>query len=334
MQIKKEDYRGVWVFAEQSRGVVAPVACELLGEGRRLADELGTDLTAVLFGSTAEQARELIRWGADRVYHASDPLLESFLDEPYSQLLARMIGEKRPEIVLSGATPIGRSFMPRVAVRLKTGLAADCTSLVIEKETRNLLQVKPAYGGNIMATIVCPDHRPQMTTVRPGVLKKGVYDPERKGEIVPVSTEGLSSRTEVLESVKEAQECAVKIEEASVIIAGGRGMGSEKGFRALDELAGLLGGIVGATRPPVDEGWINHHHQIGQTGKSICPRVYIACGISGAVQHTVGVRPGDMVIVINKNGEAPIFDIATHGVVGDVNEVVPLLIRKLKEARA
>ncbi|MFA5354914.1 MAG: electron transfer flavoprotein subunit alpha/FixB family protein, partial [Thermodesulfovibrionales bacterium] len=246
----------------------------------------------------------------------------------------RLIEEKKPEIVLSGATPIGRSFMPRVAVRLRTGLAADCTSLVIEKETGNLLQVKPAYGGNIMATIICPDHRPQMTTVRPGVLKKGCYDPERKGEIIPVPAGGLSSRTEVLETVKESRECMIKIEEASVIIAGGRGMGDEKGFRSLDELAELLGGVVGATRPPVDDGWINHDHQIGQTGKAICPRIYVACGISGAVQHTVGVQAGDMVIAINKNPEAPIFDIATHGIVGDVKEVLPLLIRKIKEAKA
>ncbi|NTU43832.1 MAG: electron transfer flavoprotein subunit alpha/FixB family protein, partial [Nitrospirales bacterium] len=317
--MNKEDYKGIWVFAEQRDGMVATVAYELLGEGRKLADELETELCAVLFGSSEEQAQELIRWGADRVLHCTHPLLERFHDEPYSQLLARLIGEHKPEIVLSGATPIGRSFMPRVAVRLRTGLAADCTSLVMEKETRTLLQVKPAYGGNIMATIVCPEHRPQMTTVRPGILKKGVYDPERKGEIIAVPAGDLSSRTLVLETVKETQECAVKIQDAPVVIAGGRGMGDEKGFRLLDDLAALLGGVVGATRPPVDEGWINHNHQIGQTGKAVCPRIYFACGISGAVQHTVGVQPGDMVIVINKNPEAPIFDMATHGIVGDVN---------------
>ncbi len=326
-------YKGVWVFAEQRDGHIAPVAFELIGAGRRLADELGTELSAVLLGSTAEEAGELIKWGADRVYHANDPMFMKFNDEPYAQLLAGLIRKHKPEIVLAGATPIGRSFIPRIAARLKTGLTADCTALEIDKDSGNLLQVRPAFGGNIMATILCPNYRPQMATVRPRVMKRGVYAAERTGEVVPVAAENLTCRTRVIDTVKEVSECLVNLQEAEVIVAGGRGVG-EKGFRMLEELAELLGGAVGASRAAVDEGWIPYSHQVGQTGKTVCPKIYIACGISGAVQHLVGMQSSDIIIAINKNPEAPIFNMATYGIVGDVNEVVPLFIKKIKEAKA
>ncbi len=327
------DYKGVWVFAEQRDGAVSSVAYELLGAGRRLADELKTELSAVLFGSTEDAAKELIKWGADRVYHCNDPMFEKFNDEPYSMLLTRLINEHKPEIVLAGATSIGRSFIPRVAAKVRTGLTADCTALEIDRDSGNLLQIRPAFGGNIMATILCPNHRPQIATVRPRVMKRGEYNADRNGEIISVSVDNITSRTKVLETVKEISECMINLQEAEVIVSGGRGIGDAKGFKMLQELAEALGGAVGASRAAVDEGWIPYSHQVGQTGKTVCPRIYIACGISGAVQHLVGMQSSDIIIAINKNIEAPIFNVATYGIVGDVYEVVPLLIKKLKEAK-
>lgn len=327
------EYKGVWVFAEQRNGKVAGVALELLGVGRKLADDKSAELAAVLFGSTESEARELIKWGADRVYHCQDPIFERFNDEPYCQLLSLLINEHKPEIVLAGATPIGRSFFPRVAVRLRTGLTADCTSLSIDKETGNLLQVRPAFGGNIMATIVCPNTRPQMATVRPRVMKRGEYRDDRKGEVIPVEARELQSRTRVIDSVKEVSEVSVNLQEAEVIVSGGRGLGGPKGFELLKELAELLGGAVGASRAAVDEGWIPYSLQVGQTGKTVCPKIYIACGISGAVQHLVGMQSSDIIIAINKNPEAPIFNVANYGIVGDVYEVLPRLIKRLRAVK-
>jgi len=326
-------YAGVWIFAEQRDGKVASVAYELLGAGRRLADDRRAQLSAVLFGAPESEALELIRWGADRVYVADNPILERFNDEPYAELIALLIREHRPEIVLAGATPIGRSFFPRVAARLRTGLTADCTALEIDQDTGNLLQIRPAFGGNIMATILCPNNRPQMATVRPRVMKRGSYDEGRKGEIIHVKTEGLTSRTRVLETIKEVSEITVNLHETDVIVSGGRGLGDPKGFKLLGELAELLGGALGASRAAVDEGWISYRHQVGQTGKTVCPKIYIACGISGAVQHLVGMQSSDVIIAINKNPEAPIFNVANYGIVGDVYEIVPMLIRKIKEAK-
>jgi len=327
------DFKGVWVFAEQRSGVVASVSYELLGVGRKLADELSVELAAVLFGASEEEAEELIRWGADKVYFCGDQIFSRFNDEPYAQLLSSLITTHKPEIVLAGATPIGRSFIPRVAAKLGTGLTADCTSLSIDKETRNLLQVRPAFGGNIMATILCPHTRPQMATVRPRVMKRGEYNKSKKGEILHIETGNISCRTKVIDSIREATDIAVNLQEANIIVAGGRGMGGAKNFELLKELAELLGGVVGASRAAVDEGWISYRHQIGQTGKTVCPKIYFACGISGAVQHLVGMQSSDIIVAINKNPEAPIFNVATYGIVGDVHEIVPLLIRKIKEAR-
>jgi electron transfer flavoprotein alpha subunit len=328
-----EEYKDVMVFAEQREGKVAAVSYELLGAGRRLADELGTQLLAVLLGAGEGEAQELVKWGADKVILCSDSSLESFNDDTYSNVLATIIGEHKPSIVLAGATPIGRSFLPRVAARVRTGLTADCTSLEIDKETKNLLQVRPAFGGNIMATILCPDYRPQMATVRPRVMKKGDYDENRTGEIIHVPVDSAPSRTKVLEFVKEVSEVSVNLHETDIIVAGGRGMGGEKGYKMLEEFADALGGAVGASRAAVDEGWIPYSHQVGQTGKTVNPKVYFACGISGAVQHLVGMQSSDIIIAINKNPEAPIFNVATYGIVGDIFEIVPMLTRKIKEIK-
>lgn len=329
-----EQYQGVLIFSEQREGKVASVSYELLGAGRRLADEYDTKLSAALLGADEKEADDLIKWGADRVYLCSDPVLEKFNDDTYTEVLTRIINEHRPAIVLAGATPVGRSFIPRVAARVRTGLTADCTSLEVDRETRNLLQIRPAFGGNIMATILCPDYRPQMATVRPRVMKRGQYNAERTGEIVNVTVDNLESRTKVLDYVKEVSEISVNLHEADVIVAGGRGVGGEKGFKLLEELAEALGGVVGASRAAVDEGWIPYIHQVGQTGKTVNPRIYFACGISGAVQHLVGMQSSDIIIAINKNPDAPIFSVATYGIVGDLFEIVPLLTKKIKEAKS
>ncbi|MBI5741057.1 MAG: electron transfer flavoprotein subunit alpha [Nitrospirae bacterium] len=327
------DYKDVLIFAEQREGKAAPVALELLGAGRRLADELGVKLLAVLPGADEPEAKELVKWGADRVYLCSDARLRKFNDDSYADLLTLIINEQRPSIVLAGATPVGRSFIPRVAARLRTGLTADCTSLEIDGETGNLLQIRPAFGGNIMATILCPDYRPQMATVRPRVMKRGEYNETRTGEIVSIQLDEIRTRTNVLETVKEVSEVSVNLHEAEYIIAGGRGAGGDKGFRLLSELAQALGGVVGASRAAVDEGWISYSHQVGQTGKTVNPKIYIACGISGAVQHLVGMQSSDIIIAINTNPEAPIFNVATYGIVGDLFEIVPLLTKKIKELK-
>ena len=325
--------KGVWVIAEQREGTIAGVSLELLGAGEKLADNRATELTAVLFGGSRDQARSLIHRGADRVLHAEDNIFDHFNDEPYIDLLTDLIKDRNPEIVLTGATPIGRSFFPRVAARLRTGLTADCTSLEIDPETGNLIQIRPAFGGNIMAAILCPNHRPQMATVRPRVMKKLDPDTSRNGEIISIDTGGLRSRTKVIKSVKEESGTSVNLQEADIIVSGGRGLGRPEGFRMLEELASLLNGVVGATRAAVDEGWISYSHQVGQTGKTVCPKIYIACGISGAVQHLVGMQSSDIIIAINKNPDAPIFSVANYGIVGDAYEVVPILIKQLKEVK-
>jgi len=330
---KLETYKDVLVFAEQRDGKVSSVALELLGIGRQLADELDAKLIAVLLGAGEPEAQELIKWGADKVLLSSDPALEQFNDDTYSEVLSRVINEYKPSIVLAGATPIGRSFIPRVAAKLRTGLTADCTSLQIDKDTKNLLQVRPAFGGNIMATILCPDYRPQMATVRPRVMKKGEYTEARTGEIVNIGSADVPSRTRVLEFVKEVSEVSVNLHEADIIVAGGRGVAGENGIKILEELAEALGGAVGASRAAVDEGWVPYSHQVGQTGKTVNPKLYIACGVSGAVQHLVGMQSSDIIIAINKNPEAPIFNVATFGIVGDLFEIVPMLTKKVKEIK-
>jgi electron transfer flavoprotein alpha subunit len=327
------EYQGVMVFAEQREGRAVTVSHELLGIGRVLSDKLGTELSAVLLGTGETEAKELIKWGADKVYNSSDPGLLKFNDEAYADVLSGVIEKYKPSIVLAGATAIGRSFLPRVAARLRTGLTADCTTLEIDEDTKNLVQIRPAFGGNIMAAILCADYRPQMATVRPRVMKKGLYDENRAGAIIAIEKVKRSPRTNVLESVKEISGISVNLHETDIIVAGGRGVGGEKGFKLLEELAEVLGGAVGASRAVVDEGWIPYSHQIGQTGKTVSPKVYFACGISGAVQHLVGMQSSDIIIAINKNPEAPIFNTATYGIVGDLHEIIPMLIKRIKEEK-
>jgi electron transfer flavoprotein alpha subunit len=327
-------YKGVWVFAEQHKGGISSVTLELLGEGRKLADKKKTKLSAVFIGHGIKgKAKELIAHGADIVYVADDPALKDFNDDAYAAVLTTLAKLHKPEIILAGATAIGRSFIPKVAANLYTGLTADCTVLDIDPETGHLHQTRPAFGGNIMATIVTPNHRPQMATVRHKVMKKADRDDARKGDIIDVKfTASGGVRTKVLKTVEEVSE-TVNISEADIIVAGGRGMASRKNFQMLEELAKVLGGAVGATRGAVDEGWIPYSHQVGQTGKTVCPKLYIAAGISGAIQHLAGMQSSDVIIAINKDPDAPIFNVATYGIVGDVNEVLPIMIRKFKEMR-
>ena len=327
-------YKGVWVFAEQHKGEIASVSLELLGEGRKLADKRQTKLSAVFLGSGIKmKAKDLIAHGADVVYVADDAALKDFNDDSYAAVLTALAREHKPEIILAGATAIGRSFFPKVASTLYAGLTADCTVLDIDAATGHLHQTRPAFGGNIMATIVTPNHRPQMATVRHKVMKPALRDDSRKGEVVDVKfTQAGSVRTRVLKTVEELTE-TVNICEADIIVAGGRGLGSQKNFQLLEELAKVLGGAVAATRGAVDEGWIPYSHQVGQTGKTVCPKLYIACGISGAIQHVAGMQSSDTIIAINKDPDAPIFNVATYGIVGDVTEVLTAMIKKFREVR-
>lgn len=327
-------YQGVWVFAEQHKGEVASVSLELLGEGRKLADKRKTKLSAVFLGSgITQKAKDLIAHGADVVYVADDPALKDFNDDAYAAVLTDLARRQKPEIILAGATAIGRSFFPKVASTLYAGLTADCTVLDIDAATGHLHQTRPAFGGNIMATIVTPNHRPQMATVRHKVMKPSMRDDKRTGEIITVPfTHAASVRTKVLKTVEELTE-TVNICEADIIVAGGRGLGSQKAFLMCEELAKALGGAVAATRGAVDEGWIPYSHQVGQTGKTVCPKLYIAVGISGAIQHVAGMQSSETIVAINKDPDAPIFNVATYGIVGDAHEVLPALIKKVKELR-
>ena len=328
-------WSGIWVFAEVRHGEIAPVAFELLGIGRLLADSRGVPLAAVMLGhDLADLEPRLIAAGADMVYSVDDPALARFREDVHGRALVHLIRDRKPEVVLAGATAIGRSVIPQVANVLGAGLTADCTGLAIREEDGMLLQTRPAFGGNIMATIECPHSRPQMATVRPKVMTPLEPDPDRQGEIIRVELPGdiLDSAIEVLESVVSEQD-DVNIQEVEVLVAGGRGLESEKGFALIRELAEELGGSVAASRAAVDAGWISYPHQVGQTGKTVCPRLYIACGISGAIQHAVGMQSAETIVAINRDDKAPIFDLATYGIVGDLFEVVPLLIKRIREAR-
>lgn len=329
--IDLSQYKGVWVFGEQKNGTPTGVVLELLGEGRKLADKLEVPLSVIYLGNNvAEVAQSLIQYGADIVYLVDNPILKDFNDEVYTNVMVQLINKYKPEIVLIGATTYGRSLAPRVASRLNTGLTADCTGLEIDMETRNLLQTRPAFGGNLMATIICPNHRPQMATVRPKVMKPLELDLSRKGEIISpeVSISG-NIKVKVKDVVTTLCE-AVSLTEADIIVSGGRGLCDPKNFALIEELAKVLGGAVGASRATVDAGWIDYSHQVGQTGKTVGPKVYFACGISGAVQHLAGMSSSDIIIAINKNPEAPIFKVATYGIVGDVLEILPALIKEFK----
>ena len=336
VEVEKKDlsmYKGVWVFAEQRAGKIMPVVFELLGEGNKLANEIGTELCAILCGSDiAGLADELIAYGADKVYVADAPELLNYTTDGYSKVINDAIKEYKPEIVLYGATHIGRDLAPCLAVKANTGLTADCTVLEIDPEDKKIKQTRPAFGGNLMATIVCPNTRPQMSTVRPGVMQKAEYDATRKGEVVKLDVKFAEGdiRTKVIEIVKNAGE-TVSLTDAEVIVAGGMGLGNEEGFKLLQQLADKLGGIVAATRACVDAGWIDHSYQVGQTGTTVKPRIYFACGISGAIQHVAGMQDSDYIIAINKNESAPIFEVADYGIVGDLYKVIPAIIEELSK---
>jgi electron transfer flavoprotein alpha subunit len=323
--------KGVWVFAEQRDGMIRNVSFELLAKGRELADNLKTDLSAVCFGNSIEGVDNLIAFGADKLYLVSSPELGPNPEDIYTNLLINLIKKYKPEIVLAGATSLGRSFIPRVAAVVATGLTADCTGLEIDVEKKLLLQTRPTFGGNIMATIICPSSRPQMSTVRPRVFKKGTPDSNRKGQIIKVdfAKECVTSRTKLISFVEDLSE-KVKLDEADIIVAGGRGLGKPENFKLIAELAKTLGAALGSSRPPVDEGWIPYSHQVGQTGKTVCPKLYIACGISGAVQHMAGMQTSDTIVAINCDPSAPIFEVATYGIVGDLFKIVPEMIKQIK----
>jgi len=327
-----DNHQGIWVFAEQRDGQLKSVSFELLSKGRELADTLKTELCAVCFGHNISEVKQLIAYGADKVYLADDLVLADQPEDLYTGELVRLVQEYQPEIVLAGATSLGRSFIPRVAAILHTGLTADCTGLEIDTERRLLLQTRPTFGGNVMATIICQAKRPQMSTVRPRVFKKNTPDKQRKGEIIKVdfNKERITSRTRLLDFIEDLSE-RVKPEDADIIVSGGRGLGKAENFELLRELASVMGAALGSSRGPVDEGWIPYSHQVGQTGKTVRPKLYIACGISGAVQHLAGMQTSETIVAINTDPDAPIFEVATYGIVGDLFEVVPMMIQKLKE---
>ncbi len=330
--------KDIYVVAEQRDGHVAKVGIELIGEATRLAEQLGQKVVGVLLGDGIKGAAdELIAWGADSVVYVDDPMLKEYVTEPYTKALTQVIRECDPEIVMFGATSIGRDLAPRVASRVKTGLTADCTSLDIDPETKLLRMTRPAFGGNIMATILCKTHRPQMATVRPGVMKRIDKDENKKGEVKEIKVDFVESdmNVKILEVVKETSK-KTDITEAKYLISGGRGIGSPEFFNVLQELADLLGGDISSSRANVDAGWIAKDRQVGQTGKTVRPELYLACGISGAIQHLAGMEGSECIIAINKNDTAPIFDVADLGIVGDVKVIMPKLIdavRKYKEAK-
>ena len=325
------DYSGVMVFAEQKFGTIMPISFEMLSKARELADVLGKEVTAALLGyNFDDQAEELIHFGADKVIVIDDAFLENFLDEPYTQALAYIVNKYKPEILLSGATAIGRSFIPRLAVELQTGLTADCTDLDIDPENKELIQTRPAFGGNIMAKIRTTNYRPQMATVRHKVFDHLPKDETRKGQVIQekVTFDATKFLSKFLEYIKDETQ-SVKITDADIIVTGGRGIKCAENFSLIKELASVLGAAVGASRAAVDAGWMEYSHQVGQTGKTVKPKIYIACGVSGAIQHLVGMQSSDIIIAINKDKDAPIFKVADVGIVGDLFEVIPQLIKQL-----
>ena len=327
-------YRGVWVFVESERGRVHPVSWELMGQGRLLADQLGVELCGVVMGAPGKEldahCESAFHFGADRCFRVASPVLADYRNVPYTSALTDLVNTHKPEILLLGATTLGRDLAGSVATTLKTGLTADCTGLDIDEKEKLLLQTRPAFGGNIMATIICPNHRPQMATVRHKVFKKGKPDASRKGTVIEEVFDIKSGRSKVVEVVKEMQN-EINVAEADIIVSGGRGLGGPEKFELIRELAKELGAAVGASRGAVDAGWISSFHQVGQTGKTVCPKLYIACGISGAIQHQVGMSSSGTIVAINKDPNAPIFDIADYGIVGDLNEVVPAFTKALRE---
>lgn len=331
--------KNVYVVAEQRDGKVMKVSYELIGKARDLADALGQDVVAVLMGSNiADAANDLAKAGADKVIYVDDAMLAEYVTEPYAKALTAVIKANDPEIVIFGASSIGRDLAPRVSARIHTGLTADCTKLEINEETKLLEMTRPAFGGNIMATLMCPRTKPQMATVRPGVMKRIDKDETRKGELIKFDVDFTEAdmNVEILEVVKSDKK-SVDLTEAKLIVSGGRGIGSPQGFDMIRDVADALGAEVGSSRACVDAGWIEKDRQVGQTGKTVRPDLYMACGISGAIQHVAGMEGSELVISINKNDTAPIFEVSDLGIVGDVKQILPKLadaIRKYKASKA
>ena len=328
-----KDYKGIWVFIEQKNGKVQSISYELLGKAQELAKKLNCEVSGVFIGNNLEdQIDELFWHGADNIYLVQAPEIANFQDDPYTNILVKLAQKYKPEILLCGATSIGRSLISRVAINIKAGLTADCTGLDIDLERKILLQTRPAFGGNIMATIISPNYRPQMATVRHKVFQPMEPDKKRKGKVIKESFESsvYFSRTKLLDIVEEV-ETLVNLSEADIIVSGGRGMGGPDNFKLLEELAHVLGAAVGSSRAAVDAGWMPYSHQVGQTGRTVGPKIYIACGISGQIQHLVGMQSSKIIIAINKDPEAPIFKHATYGIVGDLFQVVPALTKRFKE---
>lgn len=343
---QRQDYKNIWVFIETEEGKAKPVGYELLTPGRMLADKTGQKLVAVIPAYEAEEtAAQAITYGADEVLLVEDEIYRNYRTDVFADCMTQLVKKYSPLVILMGATNNGRDLGPRLACRLKTGLTADCTALDIDAETGNVEWTRPAFGGNLMATILCPDHRPQMGTVRPGVFKKPVKDAANEEDIrndnhaeqkiirekVDISPEHI--RTEIVERIKEVVQ-SVNLEEADIIVSGGRGIGKAENFSYIRELAEALGGAVGSSRACVDADWIPHAHQVGQTGKTVAPKLYIACGISGAIQHLAGMSGAETIVAINKDPDAPIFGVADYGIVGDLLEVIPELIREIRKIKA
>ena len=342
-----EEYKGLYVFAQQVDNEVSSIALELIGKGKDLAKDLNTTVTAVLVGSNVMGLTEILgEYGADRVIVVDDPELKEYRTEPYTHALSSVIEKYKPDVFLIGATAIGRDLGPRVCARIHTGLTADCTQLDIgdfplvptpgkEQKHNQLLMTRPAFGGNTIATIACPEFRPQMATVRPGVMQKLPREAGRKAEIEEFNPGFVPNEkyVEIMEVVKAVSNVA-DIMDAKILVSGGRGVGSPENFKILDELAEAIGGTVSCSRAVVDAGWKPKDLQVGQTGKTVRPHVYFAIGISGAIQHVAGMEESDIIIAINKDESAPIFDVADYGVVGDLNKIVPVLTQKIKEAKA
>ena len=328
--------KDIYVVVEQVDGVVQKVGIELIGIASKVAADLGQEVVAVLLGKEVKGlAENLIHHGANKVICVEDPILEHYATEPYTKALNAIVEAKKPEIVLYGATSIGRDLAPRVSARVHTGLTADCTKLEIDPETKLLLMTRPAFGGNIMATIVCKEFRPQMATVRPGVMQALPTDTSRTGEVELFKVEFTDAdmNIKIREVIKE-KHAKVDITEAKVLVSGGRGIGNAEYFDVLKELADELGGLVTSSRANVDAGWIGRERQVGQTGKTVRPDLYMACGISGAIQHLAGMEDSEFIVAINKDAQAPIFDVADLGVVGDLHKIMPILIDKVRALKA
>ena len=330
--IDLSEYKGIWVFAEQRYGKLKSVSLELLGKAKELSDVLKTNVKAILLGHGVEEiCHKLIAYGADDVLLMDEEWLNDFNDHIYGELITELISEYKPEILLIGATSKGRSLAPYISSTLKTGLTADCTGLNIEKESKLLVQTRPAFGGNLMAEIICPNNRPQMATVRPKVFKPLKPDYNRKGKVTKIHKQHVEGFVKLIRNIDNSE--GLNLSDAEIIVSVGRGIGSAKNIQLAKELADVLGGALGSSRPLVDMGWMPYSQQVGQTGKTVAPKVYIACGISGAIQHLAGLADIETIVAINADPEAPIFKVANYGIVGDVNEILPLLIKNIKESK-